>query len=81
MKKVTLAELKDDLSRYLRLAENEEIVITRHGKPAGVLLGFKSEDEWFEYPLEREPRFLEHAEPARQNLAAGRGTPLEDVPE
>ena len=28
MKRVALSEIKDDLSRYLRLAENEEIVIT-----------------------------------------------------
>jgi hypothetical protein len=26
-------------------------VITRHGKPAGVLIGFSSEDDWFEYRL------------------------------
>jgi len=31
---VALAKVKDDLSRYLRLAEDCEIVITRHGKPA-----------------------------------------------
>jgi prevent-host-death family protein len=37
--------VKDDLSRYLRLAESEEVVITRHGRPAGVLIGFGSEDE------------------------------------
>jgi hypothetical protein len=29
MKKVALSEIKDDLSRFLRLAEGEEIVITR----------------------------------------------------
>lgn len=23
----------------------EEVIITRHGKPAGILIGFKSEDE------------------------------------
>jgi len=28
MKKVALSEVKDDLSKYLRLAEKEEIVIT-----------------------------------------------------
>jgi prevent-host-death family protein len=43
MRHVALAEVKDDLSRFLRLAESEEIVITRHGKPAGVLIGFESE--------------------------------------
>jgi prevent-host-death family protein len=77
----SLSEIKDDLSRYLRLAEHEEIVITRHGKPAGVLIGFKSEDEWFEYRLETDPRFLERIESARRSLAAGRGTPLEEIPD
>ena len=43
------AEVKDDLSRFVRLAESEEIVITRHGKPAGVLIGFESEEDWFDY--------------------------------
>jgi hypothetical protein len=28
-------EIKDDLSRFLREAGKEEIVITRHDKPAG----------------------------------------------
>jgi prevent-host-death family protein len=35
VKEVPLSEVKDDLSRYLREAETQEIVITRHGKPAG----------------------------------------------
>ena len=37
---VALAQMKDGLSKYLRLAAREEIVITRHGRPAGVLIGF-----------------------------------------
>ena len=44
-RRVALAKVKDDLSRYLRLAESEEVAITRHGRPAGVLIGFGSEDE------------------------------------
>jgi prevent-host-death family protein len=79
MKKVALSEIKDDLSRFLRLAEDEEIIITRHGKPAGVLIGFKSEDEWFEYRLESDPRFLRRIEHARRSLTMGRGIPLEDA--
>ena len=31
MKEVPLSEIKDDLSRFLREAETQEIVITRHG--------------------------------------------------
>jgi prevent-host-death family protein len=63
MKTGPLSEVKDDLSNFLRLAETEEIVITRHGKPAGVLIGFGSEDDWFEYRLMHDPRFLRRIEP------------------
>lgn len=79
MKRVALNEVKDGLSKYLRMAEDEEIVITRHGKPAGVLVGFKDEEAWFEYRLERDPRFLERVAEARRSLAAGKGTRLEEV--
>ena len=81
MKQVALAEVKDDLSRYLRLAEDEEIVITRYGKPAGVLIGFESEDDWLDYRLEHDPRFLQRIESARASLRAGRGVRVEDVEE
>jgi prevent-host-death family protein len=79
VKKVPLSEIKDDLSRYLREAETQEIVITRHGKPAGVLIGFESEEDWFEYRLENDPRFLRRIEHARSNLRAGHGRRLEDI--
>jgi prevent-host-death family protein len=46
MKHVPLSKIKDDLSRYLREAETQEIVITRHGRPAEFLIGFGSEDDW-----------------------------------
>ena len=81
MKEVPLSEIKDDLSRFLREAGKQEIVITRHGKPAGVLIGFESEDDWFDYKLENDSRFLQRVEQARKSLRAGRGTRLEDVAE
>ena len=79
MKKAALSEVKDDLSRFLRMAEKEAIVITRHGKAAGVLIGFKSEDDWFEYRLENDQRFAKRVAEARKSFRAGRGTKLEDV--
>jgi prevent-host-death family protein len=79
VKEVPLSEVKDDLSRYLREAETQEIVITRHGRPAGILIGFESEEDWFEYRLENNPRFLRRIEQARDSLQAGRGVRLEDV--
>jgi prevent-host-death family protein len=79
VKEVPLSEVKDDLSRYLREAETQEIIITRHGRPAGILIGFESEEDWFEYRLENDPRFLRRIEHARDSLQAGRGVRLEDV--
>jgi prevent-host-death family protein len=78
-KEVALSEIKDDLSRYLREAETQEIVITRHGKPAGVLIGFESEEDWFDYRLQNDPLFLRRIEQARSSLLAGRGLKLEDI--
>jgi prevent-host-death family protein len=79
MKQVPLSEVKDDLSHFLREAEKQDIVITRHGKPAGVLIGFQSDDDWFEYRLESDPRFLRRIAKARKSLRAGRGVRLEQV--
>jgi len=79
VKRVALAKVKDDFSRYLRLAEGEEIVITRHGRPAAVLIGFPSEEEWFEYRLENHPQFLERVERARVAIRRGKGKRLEDI--
>jgi len=75
---VALAKVKDDSSKYLRLAE-EEIVITRHGRPAGVLIGFASEDYWIDNCLEHHPEFLRRVAEARVAIREGRGVPLEDI--
>lgn len=79
MKQIALSEIKDELSKYLHLAERDEIIITRHGKPAGILIGFGSDDEWFEYRLEHDPRFLRRIASARRDLGEGRGVKFEDV--
>ena len=76
---MALAKVKDDLSSYLRLAEAADIVITRHGRPAGVLIGFESEEAWFEYQLERNPEFLRRIARARADVRKGLGIRLEDV--
>jgi len=63
------------------VSKKEEVVITRHGKPAGVLIEFESEEDWFEYRLENDPRFLMRVALARRSIAAGKGVPLEDLPD
>ena len=79
MKQVNLATVKNQFSRYLNMAADEEIVITRHGKPAGILIGFESEDDWFDYRLENDPRFLARIASARKSLQAGSGVRIEDL--
>lgn len=79
MKFIAISKLRSNLSRLLQAAHKEEIVITRHGKPAGVLIGFETEDDWFDYRLEHDPRFLRRIERARASLRKGSGVSLEDM--
>jgi prevent-host-death family protein len=79
LKRVPLSEIEQDISRFLREAEGEEIVIISNGKPAGVLIGFRSEDDWFDYQLENDPRFFRRIEQARKSLREGRGVKIENV--
>jgi prevent-host-death family protein len=79
MIRVALNEVKDDLSRYLRVAEKEDVIITRHGVPAGMLIGFEDPDDWWEEMLLRNPRFQERIEQARQSIREGKGITLEEL--
>jgi prevent-host-death family protein len=79
MKRVALSEVKDRFSEYLDLAEKEEILITRHGKPVGVLIGFGSEEDWFDYRLEHDPRFLARIAEARKSLREEKGVRIEEL--
>ena len=79
VKQVPLSDIENNLSRFLSEAEGDEIIITRNGRPAGVLIGFSSEDDWLDYQLENDSRFLRRIEQARKSLREGRGVRIEDV--
>ena len=79
IRKVPLSQVKDHLSEYLRAAEKEDVVIMRHGKPAGVLVGFQTEDDWDDYRLENDPVLLRRGAKAREHIQEGKGTRLEDM--
>ena len=81
MIQVPLSRVKDDLSRYLRMAEKEDVVITRHGVPAGILIGFENPESWWEELLLRDPRFKDRIVRARANLREGRGISIEELRE
>jgi prevent-host-death family protein len=77
--RVPLTEAKDELSKYVKLAAKHEILITKHGRPAAVLIGFETEEDYDEYRLETDPRFLARIEQSRRELREGRGVRSEDV--
>jgi len=81
MIQVPLNQVKDDLSRYLRMAEQEDIIITRHGVPAGILIGFEDPEAWWEELMLRDPRFRERVAQARGNLRDGQGISIEQLRE
>ncbi len=56
MKIVSVKEVKNNLSYYLKSAEKEDIIITKNGR-ANAVLHHVGEDELEDYLLEHDPRF------------------------
>jgi len=79
MTSLPLNEAKNDLSNVLKQAANEPILITVHGRTAGILIGFETEDDWFEYRLLHDPRFLAMIEKGRKDIKEGKGIRFEDI--
>jgi len=44
-----------------------------------LLIGFASEDDWLDYQLENDPRFVRRIERGRKSLREGRGVRVEDL--
>jgi hypothetical protein len=44
-----------------------------------VLIGLASDDDWLDYQLEYDPRFVRRVEQARTSLREGRGIWVKDV--
>ena len=44
MKVVSLSEAKDGLSSYVEEAQHATVLVTKHGKPAALLIGVEGED-------------------------------------
>jgi len=80
MKRIPLAEAKDTLSAVIREAQAEEVVITRHGRPAAVVIGFRDEGDWLEYRLLHDAEFLTTIAQARADIRAGKFARIEDLP-
>lgn len=80
MIKVPLSKVKDHLSEFIKKAGKEEVVVTIHGRPAAVLVGFEDEEDWLEYRLLKDERFLARIAQSRQQYRQGKYTPLKELP-
>jgi prevent-host-death family protein len=75
MRFANVRELKNKTSEILKLAEKEEVVITSRGKPTAIVKGI-SEEDFEDYLLENNPRFLAALEKAREEYRALGGTSI-----
>lgn len=57
MKFATIREMKTHFSSFVDAAEEGEIVVTKNGKPVA-LLSALSEEDFEDYLLERNPKFI-----------------------
>ncbi len=77
----TMTEAKNDICALIREAEKDEVVVTRHGKPAAVIIGFADADAWFDYRLEHDETFLRKIAQARGQIKRGEFVSLDQLPE
>jgi len=77
----TMTEAKNDICALIREAEKDEVVVTRHGKPAAVIIGFADDDAWFDYRLEHDETFLQKIAKARDQIKRGEFVSLDQLPE
>jgi prevent-host-death family protein len=80
MTKIPVAKVKDNFSNILRRAGKEEIVVTVHGRPVAVIIGFENEDDWLEYRLLRDDKFLARVAESRQQYREGKYKTLDALP-
>ncbi len=80
MIKVPLSKVKDNFSEFIKKAGKEEVVITIHGRPAAVIIGFEDEDDWLEYRLLKDEKFLSRVAQSRQQYQKGKYKTLEELP-
>jgi len=65
MRFANVRELKNKTSEILRFAEKEEVIVTSKGKPKAIIKGI-SEEDFEDYLLENNPKFLAALEKARE---------------
>ena len=79
MKIASVKEVKDNLSQFLKKAEQEDVVITKNGRPTAILhhLG---EDELEAYLLEHDPKFKRTVEKRWKDYLQNGGISIAKMP-
>jgi len=78
MKIASVADVKTHFSAFLKASKQGPVVVTRNGKPAGVLLSVDDEEEIERLTLAYSPKFQKMLRLARQQIREGRGIRHED---
>lgn len=65
MKTITVRDLQQKIRECVEAAQKERVVVTRHGKPAAVVIGVEGLD-WEDVVLSMSPSFWKMIERRRQ---------------
>lgn len=71
MKIASVAEVKSQLSSYLKASAAGPVVVTRNGKPIAVIVGVQDEDEIERLLMAYSPRLQAILESSRQQIRDG----------
>ena len=77
MKTATIKEAKDQLPALMKSAG--PVIVTHHGKPAGVIIGFATEADYLDWKIENDPRFRSLMEKSLVQKSAGKTVSAADA--
>jgi prevent-host-death family protein len=78
MKIASVADVKANLSAYIKASADELVVITKNGKPVAVLLPMEDDDELERLALAYSRRFQAILHEAREQIRSTGGIPHDD---
>ncbi len=78
MKIASVADVKANLSAYIKASNDELVIITKNGKPVAVLLPMEDDDELERLALAYSRRFQAILHEAREEIRTGGGIAHDD---